>query len=80
MNELIANYNEIKTYVENIQNNVNEIVDEQMSNYLKKEVIIETATIAKGLTISMNLEITLPVWYRVRRQFSRSVFRRAKIV
>lgn len=63
---MLANYNEIKTYVENIQSNVNNIVDEQMSHYLKKEVFIDTVTKNKDFVISNNTEIIFNNYYQVR--------------
>lgn len=70
INTLVANYQELVEYVEEINDSVGTIVDSQMDDYLLKNVEIGTVTIAKNTTITNGYEVTLPVQYQVRQQFA----------
>ena len=70
INTLVANYQELVEYVEEITDSVGTIVDSQMNDYLLKRVDVGTVTIAKNTTISNGYEVTLPVQYQVRQQLT----------
>lgn len=70
INTLVANYQELVEYVEEINDSVGTIVDSQMDDYLLKNVEIGTVTIPANTTITNGYEVTLPVQYQVRQQFA----------
>lgn len=67
LNELLANYNEVKTYIEEIQDNLANLVEEQMSNYLLNTVVTDTVTKEKDFVITNNTEIIFEKQYQVRK-------------
>lgn len=80
LNELLANYNELSEYINNINGNISEKVNEQMSNYQLKNVDIASVTISKttivdnveqATAINNGFEVILPLKYQVRKQFTR---------
>lgn len=65
INTLVANYQELVEYVEEITDSVGTIVDSQMNDYLLKRVDVSTVTIPANTTITNGYEITLPIQYQV---------------
>ncbi|MCI8396818.1 MAG: hypothetical protein HFJ52_04000 [Clostridia bacterium] len=65
LNELLANYNDLKTKIETVENNVETIVNDKMSNYLLKNVDVKLLTITKNTTLTNNYIVTLPLKYQV---------------
>lgn len=63
----------MKTQIETVENNLITLVDEQMNNYLLKNVDISTLIISKGATLTNNYLVELSLQYQVRKQLIASI-------